>query len=96
MSRTVKQSFVAVPGGELSFLLPNTWTAHCGVSLTVPGPWIVMSLEQCRLPGDVPAREVTCGPGCGQKVRAHVGRDVKSLHLFLNFAGSTRELQITN
>lgn len=34
VSRTVKQFFVAVPGGELSFLLPNTWTAHCGVSLT--------------------------------------------------------------
>lgn len=87
---------MAVQGKQLSFLLPNTWTTHYKVSLTVPGPWIVMSLEQCRLLGDVPAHEVTCGPGCGQKVRAHVGRDVKSLYFFLNFARSTRELQITN
>lgn len=43
VSRTVV--FVAVQGGQL-FLLPNTWTAHYRVSLTVPGPWIGMSLEQ--------------------------------------------------
>lgn len=89
MSRTEKQFFV---GGQLSFFLPNTWTAHCRVSLTVPGPWIVMPLEQCRLLGDVPARET----GMWTKVRAHMDRDVKSLSLLLNFAGSTRELQITN
>lgn len=65
VSRTEKQFFV---GGQLSFFLPNTWTAHCRVSLTVPGPWIVMPLEQCRLLGDVPAREA----GMWTKVRAQV------------------------